>query len=58
MMSDVKLIKEVLEKIEQAIDHLKAADIAVPPALDRVVVILQERLKPGELPATRGPGQS
>ncbi len=60
MANDVELIKEVLEKIEQAIAHLRAADISVPPALDKVVVILQDRLgmRREELPAARGPGQS
>ena len=59
-MCDAKLIKGVLEEIERSIEYLQAANISTPPALERVVVVLQGQLgiKQDDLPATRPMGQS
>jgi hypothetical protein len=59
MMCDTSLIKDVLAKIEQSIGYLRAANISVPPDLERVVILLQGQLgMKSDLPTTRPMGQS
>ena len=58
-MCDAVLIKDVLSKIEQSIGYLRAANILVPPDLERAVIVLQGQLgMKSDLPTTRPMGQS